>query len=76
MLIMFYYIFFLFTFMVESVKSIVGTMSNFCISPSIIGGVMVYVLASSVVERVSFQCSHSVVFVSSKQHVYCIHCHT
>ena len=28
-------------------------MSSFCISPSIVGGVMVYVFVSSVVERLS-----------------------
>ena len=51
MVIMFYYIFFLFAFIVEYVKFIVGTMSSFCISPSIVGGVMVYVFASSAVEH-------------------------
>jgi hypothetical protein len=43
----------MFAFIVESVKFIVGTMSSFCISPNIVGGVMVYVFVSSVVERLS-----------------------
>ena len=51
MVIMFYYIFFLFTFIVEYVIYIVGTMSSFCIRPNIVGGVMVYVFASSAIER-------------------------
>jgi hypothetical protein len=62
MLSMFSYIFFMFAFIVESVKFIVGTMSSFCISPSIVGGVMVYVFVSSAVERLSV---HVYVFASS-----------
>ena len=53
MLSMFSYIFFMFAFIVESVKFIVRTMSSFCISPNIVGGVMVYVFVSSAVERLS-----------------------
>jgi hypothetical protein len=45
------HVIFLFTFIVEYVKYIVGIMSSFCISPNIVGGVMVYVFASSAIER-------------------------
>ena len=52
----------MFAFIVEFVKFIVGTMSSFCISPNIVGGVMVYVFVSSAVERLSV---HVYVFASS-----------
>ena len=54
--------FFLFTFIVEYVKYIVGIMSSFCISPNIVGGVMVYVFASSAIEHLFV---HAYVLVSS-----------
>jgi hypothetical protein len=41
---------------------IVGTMSSFCISPNIVGGVMVYVFASSAIEHLFV---HAYVLVSS-----------